>query len=59
MELISSGTTTTLLASVSTAVGTTATTLWPIVAVAVGLPLAFWAIAKIIGVFKHAMRGGK
>jgi hypothetical protein len=51
MELISTGTTTTLLASVGTAVGTTASSLWAIVAVAVALPLTFWAIHKVKGLF--------
>ena len=33
-------------------IGTLATDLWPIIALAIGLPLAFWAISRIIGLFR-------
>jgi len=51
MELISSATATDLLANVSTAVGSTAANLWVVAAVAVAIPLAFYAIRAVIGLF--------
>jgi len=51
MELIASGSVTTLLASVGTGVSDTLVPLLPIVAIAVAIPLAFWAIHAIIGLF--------
>jgi len=53
MELIASGTVTTLIANVSTAVSDTATTLWPIAAVVVGILLAFYVLRKVIGLFSR------
>lgn len=57
MELIASGTVTTLLANVATGVSDTATTLWPVAAAVIGIFLAFYAIGKVVGLFRHATRG--
>lgn len=51
MELIASGTVTTLLAGVGTAVASTGDTLWAIAAVAVAIPLAFYVIHRVMGLF--------
>lgn len=51
MELIASGTVTTLLAGVASAVGDTGTNLWLIAAVAVSIPLAFYVIHQVMGLF--------
>ena len=51
MELIASGTVTTLLANVASAVTDTGTNLWVIAAVAVGIPLAFYVIRAVMGLF--------
>ena len=51
MELIASGSVTTLLAAVGTGVSDTMTPVLPIIAIAVALPLTFWAITKIKGLF--------
>ena len=51
MEIISAGDVTTLLASVGSGVSDTLTTLLPVIALAVALPLTFWAISKIKGLF--------
>jgi hypothetical protein len=57
MELIASGSVTTLLAAVGTGVSDTLTPILPIVAVAVAIPLTFYVVARIKGMFpKH---GGK
>ncbi len=57
MELIASGTVTTLLANVSDGVTTTGSTLWVIVALAVSIPLTFYVIHKVMGLFPKA--GGR
>jgi F0F1-type ATP synthase assembly protein I len=51
MELISSIQVTSLISTVASKIATTAGTLWPIVAVSIGLPLSFWAIMKISEIF--------
>jgi hypothetical protein len=51
MELISTGTVTTLLANVSSGVTSTGNTLWVIVALAVSIPLTFYVIHKVMGLF--------
>lgn len=33
-------------------IGTLATDLWPVIGLAIGLPLAFWAISRVIGLFR-------
>jgi len=55
MELIASGSVTTLLAAVGTGVSDTLTPILPIVAVAVAIPLTFYVVARIKGMFpKHS-----
>jgi len=56
MELIASGTVTTLLAGVASGVTSTGATLWAVAAVAVSIPLAFYVIHRVMGLFKF---GGK
>jgi hypothetical protein len=51
MEIIASGTVTTLLANVATGVTETGTNLWVIAAVAVAIPLAFYVIRAVMGLF--------
>jgi hypothetical protein len=51
MELIASGTVTTLLASVASGVTDTGATLWAIVALAVAIPLTFYVIHQVMGLF--------
>jgi len=51
MELIASGTVTTLLANVSSGVTDTGANLWVIAALAVAIPLTFYVIKKVIGLF--------
>ncbi len=51
MELISSSTVTDLIANVSSGVTTTGANLWVIVALAVSIPLTFYVIGKVIGLF--------
>jgi len=51
MELIASGDVTTLLASVGTGVSDTLVPLLPIIAIAVAIPLTFYAIHAIMGLF--------
>jgi hypothetical protein len=51
MELIASGTVTTLLANVSSGVTSTGSTLWVIVALAVSIPLTFYVIHAVMGLF--------
>jgi len=51
MELIASGTVTSLIAGVSAGVTDTGATLWVIVAVAVAIPLTFYVIHRVIGLF--------
>ena len=51
MEIISSGDVTSLLASVGAGVSDTLTTLLPVIALAVALPLTFWAVHKIKSLF--------
>jgi len=58
MDLISLATSTSLVASVGSAVQTTGTNLWVIVAVAVAIPLTFYVIHRIIGLFPST-RGRK
>jgi len=41
-----------MLASVSTGVQDTGLTLWVIVALAIAIPLTFWAFEKVIGIFR-------
>jgi len=57
MELIASGTVTTLLANVSSGVTATGATLWVIVALAVSIPLTFYVIHKVMGLFPG--KGGR
>jgi hypothetical protein len=57
MELIASGTVTTLLANVSSGVTDTGATLWVIVALAVSIPLTFYVIHQVMGLFPK--RGGR
>jgi len=57
MELIASGTVTTLLAGVAAGVTDTGANLWAIAAVAVSIPLAFYVIHKVMGLFPKA--GGR
>lgn len=58
MDLISSATSSSLVASVGTAVQQTGANLWTIVAVAVAIPLTFYVIHRIIGLFPST-RGRK
>jgi len=58
MDLISLATSTDLVASVGTAVQQTGTNLWVIVASAVAIPLTFYVIHRIIGLFPST-RGRK
>jgi hypothetical protein len=51
MELIASGTVTTLLANVSSGVTSTGANLWVIAALAVSIPLTFYVIKKVVGLF--------
>jgi len=51
MELIASGTVTSLIAGVSAGVTDTGATLWAIVAVAVAIPLTFYVIHRVKGLF--------
>jgi len=53
MELIASGTVTTLLANVATATTSTGATLWPVAAVVIGILLAFYVIRKVVGLFSR------
>lgn len=58
MELIASGTVTTLLANVASGVTSTGANLWVIVALAVSIPLTFYVIHAVMGLFPKA-RGRK
>jgi len=51
MELIASTSVTSMIASVGTGVSDTLGSLLPIVAIAVAIPLTFYAIHKIMGLF--------
>lgn len=51
MELIASGTVTTLLANVASGVTSTGANLWVIVALAVSIPLTFYVIHAVMGLF--------
>jgi len=51
MELIAPADVTTLLGNVSTGITTTGASLWAVVAVAVAIPLTFYVIHKIMGLF--------
>lgn len=51
MELITGAGATTLLANVATGIQDTGTALFPIVAVAVAIPLTFWVLHAIKGLF--------
>jgi hypothetical protein len=53
----STATATALVASAATAGQGTFTSAWPLVAVAIGVPLAFYVVAKLIGLLPH--RGGR
>jgi len=58
MELIASGTVTTLLAGVASGVTDTGATLWAVAAVAISIPLAFYVIRKVMGLFPASGKKG-
>ena len=51
MEFISSSTLTNLPAELGSAVSDNVDTLWPIVLIVVSIPLAFYVLKKVIGLF--------
>lgn len=40
------------VATLTANIGTLTTDLFPVIALAIGLPLAFWAVSRIIGLFR-------